>query len=50
MKGIARFLIQILVLNIVLVPLMVFGPVLFLIPFPLIAANPHDNFSGLAQL
>jgi hypothetical protein len=50
MKGIVGFLIRMLVLNIVLVPLMVFGPALYVIPIFSIAANPQDNFSGLAQL
>jgi hypothetical protein len=39
-----------LVLNIVLVPIMVLGPLLYVIPFWCIVANPQDNFSGLAQL
>jgi hypothetical protein len=50
MKGIVRFLVQMLVLNVVLLPLMVLGPLFYLIPFFRIAANPQDNFSGLAQL
>ena len=50
MKGILKFLIRMLVLNIVLVPLMVLGPLFFVIPFFCIASNPQDNFSGLAQL
>lgn len=50
MKGIAGFLVRMLVLNIVLVPLMVLGPLFYVIPFFCIAANPQDNFSGLAQL
>ena len=50
MKGIVRFLVQMFVVNIVLMPIMVFGPVLFLVPFFLIAKNPHDDLSGLAQL
>jgi hypothetical protein len=50
MKGVVGFLIRMLVLNVVLVPLMVLGPLFYLIPFFCIAANPHDNFSGLAQL
>ena len=37
-------------LNIVLVPIMVLGPLLYVIPFFCIVANPQDNFSGLAQL
>jgi hypothetical protein len=50
MKGIVRFLVRMLVLNLVLVPIMVLGPLLYVIPFFCIAANPQDNFSGLAQL
>src|ERR1035438_2309425 len=50
MKGILRFLIRMLVLNIVLVPIMVLGPLLYMIPFFCIVANPQDDFSGLAQL
>jgi hypothetical protein len=50
MKGIVRFLVQMLVLNIVLVPIMVLGPLLYVIPFFCIAANPQDDFSGLAQV
>lgn len=50
MKGIVRFLVRMLVLNIVLVPIMVLGPLFYVIPFFCIAANPQDNFSGLAQL
>ena len=50
MKGIVRFLVRMLVLNIVLVPIMVLGPLLYVIPFFCIATNPQDNFSGLAQL
>ena len=50
MKGILRFLTQMLVINIVLVPLMVLGPLLYVIPFFCIAANPQGSFSGLAQL
>jgi len=50
MKGIVRFLVRMLVLNMVLVPIMVLGPLLYVIPFFCIAANPQDNFSGLAQL
>ena len=37
-------------LNIVLVPIMVLGPLLYVIPFFCIVANPQDNFSGLAQV
>jgi hypothetical protein len=50
MKGIVRLLVRMLVLNMVLVPIMVLGPLLYVIPFFCIAANPQDNFSGLAQL
>jgi hypothetical protein len=50
MKGIVRFLVRMLVLNIVLLPLMVLGPLFYVIPFFCIAANPQDNLSGLAQL
>ncbi len=50
MKGIVRFLVRMLVLNMVLVPIMVLGPLFYVIPFFCIVANPQDNFSGLAQL
>jgi hypothetical protein len=50
LKGIAKSLVELLVLNIVLVPIMVLGPLLYVIPFFCIVANPLDNFSGLAQL
>jgi len=50
MKGIVRFLVQMLVLNIVLVPIMVLGPLLYVVPFFCIVANPQDDFSGVAQL
>jgi hypothetical protein len=50
LKGIARSLVGLIVLNIVLVPIMVLGPVLYVIPFFCIAANPREDFSGLAQL
>jgi len=50
LKGIARSLVGLIVLNIVLVPIMVLGPLLYVIPFFCIAANPQDNFSGLAQV
>ena len=50
MKGIVRFLIRMFVLNIVLIPLMVLGPLFYVVPFLCIVANPQDNFSGLAQL
>ena len=50
MKGIVRFLVRMIVLNIVLVPIMALGPLLYVIPFFCIVANPQDDFSGLAQL
>ena len=50
LKGIARSLVGLIVLNIVLVPIMVLGPLLYVIPLFCIAANPQDDFSGLAQL
>lgn len=50
MKGIVRFLIRMFVLNLVLVPIMVLGPLLYVLPFFCIVAHPQDNFSGLAQL
>src|SRR5580704_16525463 len=50
MKGIVRALIRMFVLNIMLVPIMVLGPLLYVIPFFCIVANPQDDFSGLAQL
>ena len=50
LRGIARSLVGLIVLNIVLVPIMVLGPLLYVIPLFCIAANPQDNFSGLAQL
>ena len=50
LKAIARSLVGLIVLNIVLVPIMVLGPLLYVIPFFCIAANPQDDFSGLAQL
>jgi hypothetical protein len=50
MKGIVRFLIRMFVLNIVLIPLMALGPLFYVIPLLCVAANPQENFSGLAQL
>jgi hypothetical protein len=50
LRGIAKSLVGLLVLNIVLVPIMVLGPLLYVIPFFCIIANPQDDFSGLAQL
>ena len=44
-----RFLIRLVLLNIVLVPLMVLGPLFYLLPFTLIAVSPRSNFSWLAQ-
>jgi hypothetical protein len=49
-KGIAKSLVGLIALNIVLVPIMVLGPLFYVIPFFCIAANSQDNFSGLAQL
>jgi hypothetical protein len=50
LKGIAKGLVELVVLNIMMVPIMVLGPLLYVIPFFCIVANPQDNFSGLAQL
>ena len=50
LKGIARSLVGLIVLNIVLVPIMVLGPSLYVIPLFCIAANPQGDFSVLAQL
>jgi hypothetical protein len=50
LKGIAKSLVGLLVLNIVLVPIMMLGPLLYVIPFFCIVANPQDDLSGLAQL
>ena len=50
LKSIAKSLVGLIVLNIVLAPIMLLGPLLYVIPFFRIAANPQDNFSGLAQL
>lgn len=50
-KAIWRHLIKLLILNVILVPFMVLAPVGFVVlPLALIAAHPHDDFSGLAQL
>ena len=49
LKGIVKGLIGLVVLNIVLVPCMLLAPVGF-VALPLIAAHPHDDLSGLAQL
>jgi hypothetical protein len=50
LKGIAKNLVGLIALNIVLVPIMVLGPLLYVIPLFCIAANPQDNFSTLAQV
>jgi hypothetical protein len=50
LKGVAKGLVGLIALNIVLVPIMVLGPLFYVIPFFCIVANPQDNFSGLAQL
>jgi hypothetical protein len=50
LKGIARSLVGLIVLNIVLVPIMVLCPLLYVIPLFCIAANPQGDFSVLAQL
>ncbi len=50
MKGIVRFLVRMLMLNMVLLPVMVLGPLLYAIPLFCIVVNPQDDFSGLAQL
>jgi hypothetical protein len=50
MKEIVRFLVRMIALNIVLVPIMVLGPLFYVIPFFCVVANPQDNFSGLAQV
>jgi hypothetical protein len=47
---VVRNLTYFLLLNAVLVPIMVLGPLFYVIPFFCIAASPQDNFSGLAQL
>jgi hypothetical protein len=47
---VVRNLAYFLLVNAVLVPIMVLGPLLYVIPFFCIVANPQDNFSGLAQL
>jgi hypothetical protein len=49
-KSAVKELVVLLALNIVLVPFMVFAPLIFaVLPLVLIARNPHDDFSGLAQ-
>ena len=50
LKGIGKSLVGLIVLNIVLVPIMLLGPLLYVIPLFCIAANPQDDFSGLAEL
>src|ERR1700683_1485446 len=50
LKGIARSLVGLIVLNIALVAIMVLGPLLYAIPLFCIGANPQDDFSRLAQL
>ena len=47
---VARNLTYFLLLNAVLLPIMVLGPLLYVIPLFCIAANPQDDFSVLAQL
>ena len=47
---VVRNLTYFLLLNAVLLPLMVLGPLFYVIPFFCIVANPQDSFSGLAQL
>ena len=50
-RAIWRNIVNLLVLNLILVPFMVLAPlVLVLLPLVLIAKNPNDDFSGLAQL
>jgi hypothetical protein len=50
-KSAVKELVVLLALNIVLVPFMVLAPVgFFVLPLVLIARNPQDNYSGLAQL
>ena len=46
LKGIAKGLVGLIVLNIVLVPIMVLGPLLYVIPFFCIVVNPQDDFQG----
>lgn len=46
-----RNAVELLVLNLILVPFMVLAPVgLVVLPLFLVAKNPSDDFSGLAQL
>ena len=50
-RAIWRNIVELLVLNFILVPFMVLAPlVLVVLPLVLIAKNPNDDFSGLAQL
>ena len=49
-RAICRNVVELLVLNLILVPFMVLAPiVLVVLPLVLIAKNPNDDFSGLAQ-
>ncbi len=49
-RAIWRNVVGLLVLNLILVPFMVLAPiVLVVLPLVLIAKNPNDDFSGLAQ-
>jgi|HubBroStandDraft_5_1064220.scaffolds.fasta_scaffold53546_2 hypothetical protein len=51
MKGIVRFLIRMVVLNIVLVPLMALAPLAFVtLPFVAIYNHPYANFAGLGEM
>jgi hypothetical protein len=50
LKCVAKGLVGLIVLNIVLMPIMVLGPLLYVIPFFCIVANPQDDLSGIAQL
>jgi hypothetical protein len=50
-RAIWRNVVDLLVLNLILVPFMVLAPVgLVVLPLVLIAKNSNDDFSGLAQL
>jgi hypothetical protein len=49
-RAIWRHLVTLLILNLILVPFMTLAPVgFFVLPLVMIARNPHDDFSGLAQ-
>jgi hypothetical protein len=51
MKGIVRFLVRMLVLNIVLLPLMALAPVMFVtLPFIAVHNHPYDNFAALGEM